>query len=155
MSGNGLARDAMEALIRRYYDGCNEADEAKMIGCFTPDAVHYFPVGMYEGPFRGAAAIAQRWAQAVERIGSYWTIDALVIDPVKGEAAIEWTHFKTNQGAVLRGAEMVLFDRASGLMREIRAFYASPQAAGFERLELGGFDYAGRGYALRSPRLGD
>jgi hypothetical protein len=51
-----------------------------------------------------------------------------------------------------RGAEWVVFDKESGLIQEIRAYYASPQAKDLERLELGGFDYAGRGYRLVSPR---
>ncbi len=142
----------MEAVMREYYDGCNEADEEKIMRCFTIDAVHYFPPGMYEGPFRGAGKIAERWRAAVENGGSYWTIDAMLIDTDKAEAVIEWTHFKTNQGTILRGAEWVVFDRDTGLMKEIRAYYASPQATGLERLELGGFDYAARGYKLVSPR---
>jgi len=149
-----LTAAQMESVIRTYYDGCNEAVAEKMIACFTPDAVHYFPPGMYDGPFRGAAKIAERWQAAVANLGSYWTIDALVIDERKAEAAIEWTHFKTKQGTVLRGAEWVVFDRASGLIKEIRAYYASPQAQDLERLELGGFDYEGRGYQLVSPRQG-
>ena len=44
------------------------------------------------------------------------------IDAETAEAAIEWTHFKTNQDKVLRGAECVVFDRPSGLIREIRAY---------------------------------
>ena len=143
---------AMEAVMREYYDGCNEADREKIMGCFTPDAVHYFPPGMYRGPFRGAGTIAERWRQAVEKFGSYWTIDALLIDADKAEAVIEWTHFKTYQGTVLRGAEWVVFDRDTGLMQEIRAYYASPQAADLERLELGGFGYEQRGYEMESPR---
>ncbi|MCY4361686.1 MAG: nuclear transport factor 2 family protein [Gammaproteobacteria bacterium] len=152
MSTNQLSSARMEAVMREYYDGCNEADREKITGCFTPDAVHYFPPGMYEGPFRGAAKIAGRWCAAVEKGGSYWTIDALLIDADKAEAVIEWSHFKTGQGTVLRGAEWVVFDRASGLMQEIRAYYASPQAADLKRLELGGFDYEGRGYEMDSPR---
>ena len=142
----------MEALMREYYDGCNEANREKIMRCFTPDAIHYFPPGMYEGPFRSSEKIAERWHQAVEKFGSYWTIDALLIDSQKGEAVIEWTHFKTEQGTVLRGAEWVVFDRDSGLMLEIRAYYASPQATDLKRLELGGFDYEQRGYELDSPR---
>ncbi|MGZ3274767.1 MAG: nuclear transport factor 2 family protein, partial [Caulobacteraceae bacterium] len=51
----------MDGLIRRYFDGCNEADTGKIAACFIPDAVHYFPPGMYEGPFRGAGKIAEKW----------------------------------------------------------------------------------------------
>lgn len=81
--------------------------------------------------------------------------------PLSVGAGVEWTHFKTKQGTaillgeIVRGAEVVVFDREAGLIQEIRAYYASPQAPAVERLELGGFDYAGRGYPLRSPRLGD
>ena len=152
MSKNWLNSTDMEALMREYYDGCNEADKEKIMRCFTFDAIHYFPPGMYEGPFRGSEKIAERWCTAVEKSGSYWTIDALLIDSQKGEAVIEWTHFKTEQGTVLRGAEWVVFDEDSGLMREIRAYYASPQATDLKRLELGGFDYEQRGYEMVSPR---
>jgi hypothetical protein len=44
---------------------------------------------------------------------------------------------------VIRG----YFDAGSGLIAEIRAYYASPQATGLDRLELGGYPYAERGYA--------
>jgi len=141
----------MDALIRTYFEGCNTADAAKMTACFTPDAVHYFPPGMYEGPFRGAQKIAEKWQGAVASLGSYWTIDRLLIEPVSGQAVMEWTHFKTRKGAVLRGIEWYEFDPASGLIREIRAYYATPQPAQGDRFELGGFDYAGRGYPMAPP----
>jgi hypothetical protein len=66
-------------------------------------------------------------------------------------AVIEWTHFKTSAGTVLRGDEWYVFDSRSGLIREIGAYYASPQSADLDRLELGGFDYAARGYACEPP----
>ncbi len=141
----------MDALIRTYFDGCNTADAAKMTACFTPDAVHYFPPGMYEGPFRSARKIAEKWQRAVANLGSYWTIDRLLIEPVSGQAVMEWTHFKTRKGAVLRGIEWYEFDLNSGLIREIRAYYATPQPAEGDRFELGGFDYAGRGYPMAPP----
>src|SRR4051812_18707518 len=136
----------MDELIRRYFDGCNEADVPKMVACFTPDAVHYFPPGMYEGPFRGAQKIAEKWRDAVNNLGSYWTVDKLLIEGASGEAVMEWTHFKTRQGMILRGIEWYEMDEATGLIKEIRAYYASPQAPDNQRLELGGFDYAGRNY---------
>lgn len=107
---------------------------------------------MYDGRFRSAAKIAERWKEAVENVGSYWTIDVVVIDEGKAETCIVWTHFKTCQNRVLRGSEWIEFDRASGLIKEIRAYYASPQDAEMERLELGGFDYKGREYSLVFPR---
>ena len=140
----------MEALIRRYFEGCNDADVDKMMSCFTPDAVHYFPPDMYDGPWRGARLIAEKWRDAVANLGSYWTIDRVVVDADRNEAVIEWAHFKTKQDVVLRGAEWYDFDVASGLIKELRAYYASPQGD-LKRLELGGMDYAGRGYALSPP----
>lgn len=141
----------MEQAIRGYFDACNAGDSDAIAAFFTDDGVHYFPPGMYEGPFRSAGTIGARWQQAVETIGSVWTIDQLITDPATGRAVIEWTHFKTFEGSVLRGDEWYIFDTESGLIEEIRAYYASPQDPNLERLELGGFDYAGRGYTTEPP----
>jgi len=146
-----LRADSMEHLMRAYFDACNAADVAAVAACFVPNAVHYFPPDMYEGPFRGATKIGERWSHAVAAFGSYWTVDRLLIDPRAAAAVMEWTHFKTRAGTVLRGIEWYEFDRPTGLIREIRAYYASPQASGLARLELGGFDYAGRGYPASPP----
>lgn len=43
-------RTAMIRTIEAYFAGCNAAHVDAMVACFTPDAVHYFPPGMYEGP---------------------------------------------------------------------------------------------------------
>jgi hypothetical protein len=141
-----LTAARMEATIRRYYDGCNEADVAKMTGCFTPDAVHYFPQGMTREPFRGAGEIARRWAAVVHKLQARWTIDHLLIDPANAEAVLEWSNFTA--GGLVRGTEWILFDRDSGLIREVRAYLAAPPAQGQAKLELGEFDYAQRGYPL-------
>src|SRR5262245_42192118 len=141
-----LTSESMESLMRTYFDACNRADAAAIAACFEPDGVHYFPPGMYGGAFRGADAIAERWCAAVATFGSIWTVDQLVCDPASGRAVMEWTHFKTFEGTVLRGDEWYQFDPGTGRIREIRAYYASPQDRSLERLELAGFDYAGRGY---------
>jgi hypothetical protein len=141
----------MDQLVRRYFDGCNEADVEKMMACFAPDAIHYFPPGMYDGPFKGARAIASRWKQMVDTIDSCWTVDTLLIEPVTWKAVMEWTHFKTRQGTILRGIEVYEFDQQSRLITEIRAYYASPQQPELPRQELGGFDYDVRGYPMTPP----
>jgi hypothetical protein len=141
----------MDARIRTYFDGCNEADVEKMVACFVPAAVHYFPPGMYGGAWRGARLIAERWAASVATRGSAWTIDRMVCDPASHQAVIEWTHWKTAEGAVLRGDEWYAFEPESLLVKEIRAYYASPQDPTLGRLELDGFDYAGQGYPLDCP----
>lgn len=146
-----LTSEGMATLMRRYFDACNAADVDAVAACFVPDAVHYFPPGMYGGPFRGARTIGERWASAVERFGSIWTVDTIVADPAVGTAVMEWTHFKTFEGTVLRGDEWYGFDPSSGLIREIRAYYASPQDPTLERLELGDFAYESRGYPTSPP----
>lgn len=72
-------------------------------------------------------------------------------EPESDQAVIEWTHYKTAQGTLRRGTEWYLFDGDSGLIAEIRAYYASPQDPTRTRLELDDFDYARRGYPL-NPR---
>ena len=140
-----------EATIRRYFDGCNEADVEKMTACFTPDAVHYFPPAAYGGAWRGGRLIAERWAEFVATKGSAWSIDRLVVAPESHQAVIEWTHFKTAEGTILRGDEWYVFDAESGLISEIRAYYASPLDPTRPLSELADYDYAGRGYGLESP----
>lgn len=146
-----LTDDSMASLIRTYFDGCNEANVEKMTSCFVPDGVHYFPPGMYGGAWIGAQTIADRWVAAVQKLGSTWTIDQMLTDAASARAVIEWSHFKIYEGTLLRGDEWYVFDRETGLIEEIRAYYASPQDPNLDRLELEGFDYAGRGYALEPP----
>ena len=141
----------MERLIRTYFEGCNEANFEKMTSCLTPNAIHYFPPDMYDGPWHGGDTIARGWQAAVETLGSYWVIDRLVTDAERGEAVIEWSHYKTKLGVALRGAEWYEFDDKTGLISELRAYYASPQDKDLQRLELGGMDYQGRGYSTAPP----
>lgn len=140
--------DPREALIRRYFDACNAADHAALVACFTPDAVHYFPPGLPDIPWRGAATIASKWVWCVENLGSRWTIERILLaEGGASEAVIEWTHWKTRMGTAQRGDEWYRFDPSSGLITEIRAYYAAPAVRDVPIGELVGFDYAGRGYA--------
>jgi hypothetical protein len=141
----------MEDRVRTYMNACCDADADTIVSCLTADCIHYFPPGMYGGPFRGAKYIAKRWVAAVEELGSYWTVDNLVVSPETNQAVCEWAHFKTKQGVTLRGAEWYVFDEATGLIKDIRAYYASPQAPDIKKLQLGGFDYEGKGYPLAPP----
>jgi hypothetical protein len=145
-----LTAAAMEQHIRDYFAACNSGDPERIAAYFEPEAVHYFPPGMYGGPFRGALEIGRRWQAAVEKLGSCWTVDQFIGDPQTRRAVIEWTHFKRTAGQVLRGDEWYLFSPA-GRIVEIRAYYASPQDRGLATLELGGFDYRGRGYPTQAP----
>ena len=124
----------MKATIRAYFDACNSGDAEAVALFFTKEAVHYFPPGRYEGPFVGADTIGRRYAESVEKLGSVWTVDHVICDPETGRAVIEWTHFKTDQGTVLRGDAWYVFDQETRLIREIRAYFASPQDPNLDRL---------------------
>jgi methyltransferase len=140
-----------EVTIRTYFEGCNEADVEKMESCFVPDAVHYFPPGAYGGAWRGGRLIAERYAGFVHSKGSAWTIDRMIVDAASHQAVIEWTHYKTADDVILRGDEWYLFDADTGLIAEIRAYYAAPIDPSRRVLELEDFDYSARGYHLESP----
>lgn len=138
------------ALIRRYFDACNKADYQALVDCFTPDAVHYFPPGLPDIPWRSADTIAKKWIWCVETLGSQWTIEKILVSHDSPEAVIEWTHWKNKSGTALRGDEWYRFDPATGKIAEIRAYYAAPADKSAKINELADFDYAGRGYHLRS-----
>lgn len=140
----------MEATIRRYFDACNAADYQGLLDSFTPEAVHYFPPGLPNAPWRGAEAIARGWLWCVETLGSQWTIEKVLCSSTAPEAVIEWTHWKYKLGTALRGDEWYVFDRESGRISEIRAYYASAADPQAKICELHDFDYAGRGYHLKS-----
>jgi hypothetical protein len=142
-------REKLIACVRRYFEGCNEANREKLYSCFAEGVVHYFPPGV-GGPFVGKKAIADLWIDSVRVKGSQWTIDRLVADD--HQVAIEWTHFKPMINECIRGAEWYEFDEV-GLMTAIRAYYASPRDQMRKTNELEGFPYADQGYPVAAPGL--
>jgi ketosteroid isomerase-like protein len=138
------------ALIRRYFQACNDADYQALVDCFTPDAVHYFPAGLPDIPWRGADVIANKWIWCVKELGSQWTIEKILVSHDSPEAVIEWTHWKNKSGTALRGDEWYRFDPATGRIAEIRAYYAAPADRTAKINELVDFDYASRGYHSKS-----
>lgn len=147
-----LTPGQMEATIRRYFQACNDADYEGLVSSFTPDAVHYFPAGLPNVPWRGADAIAKGWIWCVEELGSRWTIERMLVSGTAPEAVIEWTHWKTRSQTALRGDEWYIFDADTGLIKEIRAFYASPADRSVPENRLVDFDYEARGYHLAPPQ---
>ncbi len=97
---------------------------------------------------RTADTIARKWQWCVENLGSQWTIEKILVSHDSDEAVIEWTHWKSKLGTALRGDEWYIFDKDSGLIKEIRAYYASPADKQVSINELVDFDYSGRGYHL-------
>jgi hypothetical protein len=152
-SGRAAAAQQMEQAIRDYITACNAGDAEAVAATCTPDAVHYFPVHMYgdDEPVRGGRAIGEKWVRSVQALGSRWTIDGQILcDPGHHQAVIEFTAERKNSGTIIRGSEWYRFDPGTGLIAEIRGYLASPPAQGFQRLELGGFPYAERGYAANT-----
>ena len=136
------------ATIRRYYEGCNEADVEKMMSTFTKDVVHYF-TGY--SPVKGASELAKYWAkfQSGGRT-TLWSVDHAISEGK--EAVIEWTMKTTSAGeftpAVLRGTEWYVF--RDGKIAEIRAYYSWVHGVAVSQLEE--FPYVERGYpATEAP----
>lgn len=151
MSKRDTSAAGLEATIREYFDGCNEANIEKMMRCWTEDGIHYFPDGAPQGTFAGARKIAEGWVAAVNKLGSIWTIDRVIVDAPRLEAVIEWTHFKPKQGVYLRGDEWYVFSE-DGLIKEIRAYYACPPPGDKVRSHmLGDFPYEDLDYPMSPP----
>ena len=102
------------------------------------------------GALRGSRAIAQCWMRCVNQLGSYWTIDHMIVDPKAQEVVIEWTHFKLKVGQILRGDEWYRFND-EGLITEIKAYYACPTHDDVLVHQVGGYPYAERGYPMDPP----
>jgi SnoaL-like domain len=142
-------RELHEQYVRTYFQGCNDADAAKMISAFHESVVHYFPPGMF-GPVTGGKAIADLWIEMVRRLGSRWTIDRLVSDD--DEVVVEWTHFQPKAGTWIRGAEWYEF-ADDGRITAIKAYYASPRDMTLAHNELAGYPYDDLGYPVGPPDL--
>lgn len=138
----------LERTVRKYFEGCNHASREELYKVLADNVVHYFPPGV-GGPYKGKEAVASLWIGFVREKGSRWTIDRLVSDG--NEVVVEWSHFKTKVGEVIRGAEWYEFN-SEGKIVEIRAYYASPRDSGRKANELQGFPYAEKGFAAGPPR---
>jgi SnoaL-like domain len=147
-------REQHERYVRTYFEGCNDASAEKMLSVCSPDAIHYFPPGMF-GPVIGGQAIADLWIGMVRRFGSRWTIDRMISSDEA--VAIEWTHFQPAVDTWIRGAEWYEFGE-DGRITIIKAYYASPRDHTRPHNELDGYPYAGLGYPVeppdRAPSLG-
>ncbi len=147
-----ISAQQIESLLRGYFDACNAGDAQTIAACFAADAVHYFPANERYGPWRGGKVIADNFVAAARQAQAVWAIDAILVDAARAAAAVEWTQFRQRSGKRLRGVDWYVCDRASGLISEVRAYFASDEHRGHSDHELGGFDYAKRGYAFLPAR---
>ena len=120
--------------VRSYYAALNGGDAAIVAAHFTPDATHWYT---RRPPSVGAAQIGQDTALAVSGLGAVWTIEHLVESPdeVVIEWSMAWTHPRTGERCLDRGAEFLAL--RAGLIWEVRAYYSRDG-------DLMGFDHAGR-----------
>jgi regulator of RNase E activity RraA len=140
-----------EQVVRAYFGACNNARREELYSVLADDAVHYFPPGA-GGPYRGKKAIADLWLRFAAEKGSSWTIDRLVSNG--DEVAIEFSHFKSLVGEIVRGSEWYRFDD-DGKIVEIRAYYASPRDPDRKRNELEQYPYSESGYPVDfAPSVG-
>ena len=136
----------IERVIRTYIQACNDADAKAVAACFCPDAVHYGPAVKWSG----AATIGANFAKRVQELGHCWTVDQLLVDVERCEAALEWTRFDRN-ARVVRGVDWFVFEPQTVRIREIRPYFAVPPRPDLIRQEMRDFDYAGRGYPTNAP----
>ena len=129
--------------VRSYYAALNIGDPGAVAAHFTQDAVHYYT---RREPSVGAIQIGEGTHLAVEQLGAVWTIEHLVEgdDEVVIEWSMAWTHLRTGERCLDRGAEFLSF--RDGLICEVRAYYSRDG-------DLVGFDHAARGHTvLPAPR---
>jgi hypothetical protein len=138
---------SIEQAIRNYIQACNDGDPDGIAGCFSPDAVHYFPT---VAKWSGASAIGGNFSKRVQALGHMWTVDKVLVDADRREGVLEWTQFD-KEGRMLRGLDWFIFEPESLRIREIRAYGAAPIQRDLERQELQDFDYTGRGYPTTRP----
>ena len=129
--------------IEKYYDACNQRDEALMISTFTDDVVHYF---VDHTPVRSATGLANYWCKVAPKTEATWNLDhALVNEP---EAVIEWSmKWKPSTKVsheLLRGTEWFIF--VDNKIAEIRSYHCNFFLTDRQNRQLRGFDYVGRKY---------
>lgn len=145
--------DELRQRCEDFYAACNRGDIDEMKKHLADDAVHYFPEGSSLGTLRGSDSIASTWNRAVREQGSRWTLDNVLVDTARREAALEWTHYKTKYGGHIRGAEFYIFDNDDRII-ELRPYYAAPAPDQSTRYELAEFDYGKRGFSTTPPDAG-
>ncbi len=137
------AAQKMEQMVHVYFDACSEQDPNAIAACFTPDGVHYLP---HHPPIIGGAMTGAAIVQDLRGRGGQYFVDKIFTDTEQWVAAVEWSRTFKDPQRILRGYEVYEFEPTSGLICEIRGYYAAAPNADTARHEMLGFDYVGRGY---------
>jgi methyltransferase len=144
--GDGLTTaQRIEHAIRTYVKALNDAYAEGISACFCKDAVHYFPAAP---KISGATALGVHYASLVREREICWTVDQMLVDVNRCEAALEWTRFDHNGPRYLRGVDWFVFERETLQIREIRSYWAAASNPDAARQELQDFNYPKRGYPI-------
>ncbi|HWT93128.1 MAG TPA: nuclear transport factor 2 family protein [Solirubrobacteraceae bacterium] len=107
--------------VRAYYADCNTGDADAVARHFTDDAEHLFT---RLPPLRGARAIADQTARAVEHAQATWEVEHGI--EAGDEAVIEflncWTDLRSGERRTIRGTEWFRF-APDGRIAQVRAYY--------------------------------
>lgn len=107
--------------VRAYYADCNAGDAERVAAHFTEDAEHLFT---RLPPVRGARAIADQTALAVERAGARWEVEHGIEsgDEAVIEFVNDWTDPRSGERRTIRGTEWLRF-APDGRIAQVRAYY--------------------------------
>jgi hypothetical protein len=135
----------IEQVIRAYVTALNDGDADGIAACFCKDAIHYFPAA---AKISGATALGMHYANLVRGREICWTVDQMLVDVDRCEAALEWTKFDHNGPRYLRGVDWFVFEQETFQIREVRCYLAAASNPDLGRQELQDFNYPKRGYPI-------
>jgi ketosteroid isomerase-like protein len=147
----GLTVPDNEAIVRRYFDGCETGDAKTIESTLDPDVVHYF-LARDRPPIRGAEHLARFWSKMKGAVNAHWAVDHAIAvgDEVVLEWSLYWTHPQLGTRFVNRGTDWYVL--RVGRICEVRAYNYFPATAPpmESDSELTGFPYKERAYLLES-----
>ena len=136
-----------EAVVRRYFDGCESGDAKTIESTLDPDVVHYF-LARDQAPIRGADQLARFFSKMKAALNAHWAIDHAISagDEVVLEWSLYWTHPELGTRLVNRGTDWYVLRDSK--IREVRAYNYFPASTPLieSDSELTGFPYNDRAY---------
>jgi methyltransferase len=145
MTDGPTTAQRIELVIRAYVKALNDAHAGGIAACFCQDAVHYFPAAP---KITGATALGVYFSNITREREISRTVDQILVDVDRCEAALEWTRFDHKGPRYLRGVDWFIFEPETFLIREIRCYWATASNPDLARQELQDFDYPRRGYPI-------
>lgn len=121
-----------EAVVRRMFDAFARKEGLALRGLFAEDAVWSVPGrGVMAGRHEGREAIFRFLARLPKETGGTYGSELVDVLASDGRAAALYRARGTRHGRTLELDQVLLFDIADGLVREVLALPSDPEA--FER----------------------